>query len=321
MFVCQAYFALIVRIFLWVILVTGGSAALAQHSIDATLKVIQGILDMPEKQIDLAKAKLSIDRMIDPSVDVEGALKQLDAMASEIRAKLPPGASSRDKLETLRTYIYQAGPWNGNRPFSYDLRDPFGRSLKNKLLTTYLSTRKGNCVSMPLLFVILGQKIGLDVTLSTAPEHIFVKYRDESGTLYNLETTSGAGFTRDVWMQQQLPMTDQALANGVYMQPLDNKHAVVVVAEVLSQFYSDQRDQEQASIALAELQLKYYPKFVDAMLHISAAHWRIRQSQFVSKYLTPNDIPVSERARFVEVDQNIALWRRKAVDLGWFQPL
>lgn len=312
---------LIIRVLLWGILTGGASTALAQHSIDANLKIIQAILDTPEEQIDLARAKLTIDRMIDPSINVEGTLKKLDVMASKLKAKLPAKASSQDRLEALRTYIYQAGPWNNNHPFSYDLSDPLGQKLNNKLLTTYLSTRKGNCVSMPLLFVILGRKIGLDVTIATAPGHVFVKYRDESGSLYNLETTSGAGFTRDAWLQEQIPMTDQAIANGVYMRPLDNKEAVVVIAEVLSHFLSAQLDQEQACIALAELQLKYHPKFVNAMLQTSAAYWHLRQRQFANKYQTADEIPLSERERFAELGRNIRLWRVKAADLGWFQPL
>ncbi len=36
---------------------------------------------------------------------------------------------------------------------------------------------------MPFLFIILGQKLGLDVTASTAPEHVFVKYRDDMGNI------------------------------------------------------------------------------------------------------------------------------------------
>ncbi len=96
--------------------------------------------------------------MLEPGIDVDGTLKQLDAMASDIKVRFPANASSRDKLEALRTYIYQPGPGNGNRPFRYDLDDPFDHNIKNKLLATYLSTHKGNCVSMPVLVVILGQK-------------------------------------------------------------------------------------------------------------------------------------------------------------------
>lgn len=296
-----------------------GAPALAQHAADANLEAIRAILDLPDKQIDLAKVKLTIDRMIDPGIDVAGNLKQLDAMAAEVKAQLPASPTSRDKLEALRTYLYRAGPWNGHQPFRYDLDDPFGRDVRNKLLPTYLATRKGNCVSMPLLFIILGQKIGLDVTASNAPEHLFVKYRDETGGLYNLEATSGAGFARDAWMRQQIPMTDQALANGIYMRALSKKETVVVIADTLNEFYSRQ-GREHQRIALAELELRYFPKFVTAMLHIGSASYRLRQRQFVSKYPTPSDIPLQERPYFLQLEHNIGYWHARAEALGWRQP-
>lgn len=300
-----------------VLLVTSESfsAQPSTKGTDPNLRTIQQILDVPDSRIDLARAKLTIDHMIDPEIDIAAGIKQLDGTAHSIQLRLPPNASSRDKLEALRTYLYQAGPWNDNRPYSYDLDDPYGHTIRNKLLPTYLATRKGNCVSMPLLFIILGQKLGIDVTASVAPEHIFVKYREE-GQSYNLEATSGGGFIRDVWMQQQVPMSPEALASGIYMQPLTKKETVAVMAGTLMEFYG-QQGWEERRIALANLALKYYPKDVSSMLHISSAYYRLRQQQFVNKYPTPNDIPVQERSYFAELDKNIGLWRSKAEALGW----
>ena len=48
-------------------------------------------------------------------------------------------------------------------------------------MSHYLATRKGNCVSMPVLFVILGQKLGLPITLAIAPNHVFAKYKRDNG--------------------------------------------------------------------------------------------------------------------------------------------
>lgn len=292
--------------------------AKAQAS-DPNLQVIQKILELPDKRIDLAKAKLTIDHMIDPGIDISGELERLDGIAVAIQSKLPANASSRDKLEALRAYLYQAGPWNANQPFRYDLDDPLGHKIRNKLLPTYLATRKGNCVSMPLLFTILGQKLGLDVTAAIAPEHIFVKYREDTGKYYNLETTSGGGFTRDAWLQQQMPMSPEALASGIYMQPLSKKETVAVMAGTLMEFYG-QLGREEQRIALAQLALRYYPRDVSAMLHISSAYYRLRQRQFVSRYPTPNEIPLQERPHFIELDKNIGIWRGKAEMLGWRDP-
>ena len=289
------------------------------QSSEANLRAIRKILEQPAEKIDLASAKVSIDRMIDPSIDAGSTLRQLDAMAADIKARIPANASSRDKLEILRAYIYKAGPWNGNQPFQYDLADPYGNNIRNKLLSTYLSTRKGNCISMPFLFIILGQKLGSDVTASTAPLHVFVRYRDEAGALHNLETTSGAGFTRDAWIQKQLPMTAHALTSGIYMQPLTKKETVALMAGTLLELYSDQRKDEQV-VALANITLQYYPKDVSAMLNASTSYSRLRRQHFVSKYARKTDIPSEQLPYFEQLEHGMVFWHNRAEALGWREP-
>jgi regulator of sirC expression with transglutaminase-like and TPR domain len=174
--------------------------------------------------MDFARAKLAVDRFVDPAIDEAAALAELDGMMAiigKMLGTLPPELASTDieKMKALRAVLYEPGHWNNARPFQYDLSDPLGQQPRAQFLTSYLATRKGNCVSMPMLFLALGERLGLDMTLSTAPLHIFVKFTDRAtGKTWNLETTSGAGFTRDEHYHKNLPITDAAVANGVYLR-------------------------------------------------------------------------------------------------------
>ncbi|MFV1539759.1 hypothetical protein VWZ63_02375, partial [Phaeobacter sp. JH207A] len=76
--------------------------------------------------LDFARVKIEVDRMIDPTIDVETQLAQIDQMVTTIVSMLPPDADSWAKVEVLRRYIYQPGPWNGGNAFSYDHDDPYG---------------------------------------------------------------------------------------------------------------------------------------------------------------------------------------------------
>lgn len=285
------------------------------QAVDPNLQALKAILENPDDKIDLAKAKLTIDSMIDPSIDIESNLKQLDAMAKQIRAMLPANATSLQKMETLIQYLYKAGPWNGNQPFRYDLDDPFGRKIHNKLLPTYLKTKRGNCISMPLLFIFLGEKIGIDVTVSTAPRHLFVKYRLDDGVFRNFEATSG-GPKLDSSYRRDMPMTDQALANGMYMRPLSKKETIAVMAGSLMEFY-DKQGQHQRRIILAKLALDYYPQYDGAMLHLVTSYLSLMEREFRDKYRTPADIPMEERTRYAELGKNMDIWRGKVEALGW----
>lgn len=286
------------------------------NSADPDFVAVRQLLLTPEERIDLAKVKLLVDHMIDPSIDVARTISQLDAMAQEIRAKLPIGASSRLTMDALRYHIYQPNRWNGNRPFQYDLDDPYGENLHNKLLPTYLATRRGNCISMPLLFIILGQKLGIDVTAATAPNHLYVKYRDSGGELYNLEATSGAGFTRDAWLRQQFAMSNESLASGVYMRALTRKETVGAILDTLLESY-DKRGMQQRRIEMAQLALQFNPKNVIAILHQHQAYLALWRQEFVTLYPELRGIPEEKRPRLLELQGHLKALYERAYALGW----
>lgn len=274
---------------------------------------LRALLRKPDDQIDLARTKLTIDKMVDPTIDIDAALKQIDAMVAAVRAMPEFG---NDKLESLRQYIYEAGPWNDNGPFQYDLDDPEGRQIKNKLLPTYLASRKGNCVSMPLLFVVLGQRLGLDITASTMPKHLLVKFKSDEYGWINLEATSGAKPARDVWLRQQFQVTDQALANGVYLQPLTKKETVAEMAGVVAENYLDRKEYEKA-ITVANVILQYYPKAVDTMILEGVAYGRTGRERFAAAYPSPAMIPDNYKGYYSYLTQNNQAWFAKAESLGW----
>lgn len=281
------------------------------------LAQVRSILTRPSEEIDLAKTKLTIDKLVSPAIDIEKELKQIDTMAAKIRAMPDYGVSPTSKAIALQRYIYKAGAWNTHRPFDYDLDDPLGANINNKLLPTYLSSKKGNCVTMPFLFIILGQRLGIDVTASTAPNHLLVKFRNEVGLWINLEATSGANPTRDVWIRQQNPtITDEALVNGIYLQPLTKKETVAVMAGLLAENYFKQQEYQKA-IAAADLLLEYYPKDVAMMTLKGAAYGRLARRYFIEKYSSPSQIPASQTWYFEHLSQNNQLWFAKAEALGW----
>jgi len=287
--------------------------------VDPNLPVLRAILKQPDAEIDLAKVKLTIDHMIDPSINIDSSLRQLDNMVTMLRMGLPPNPTSWQIMLGLRSYLYEAGPWNNYQKYQYDLSDPFGKNINNKLLPIYMATHKGNCASMPLLFIILGQKLGIDVTASTAPNHLFVKYRDDQGKTYNLEATSDARPTRDEWVRQQSPMTDEALKNRVYMQALTKHETVVVMMGTLVEYYEQQGWQEKL-IALSNLSLEYYPNYVADIVFEANAYYDLMQQHFMSKYPTPQDIPLDQRPYFLSLYDNRKRYHDRAVALGWRPP-
>lgn len=286
---------------------------------------VQAIIDAPPDQLDYAKAKLAIDRLIDPSINADRTLSEISAMVSTVRrmlATIPPveAKKSIERLRALQAFVYRPGPWNDNQPFQYDLDDPFGQDLSAKLLPNYLASRRGNCVSMPILFLILGERLGLDLSLSTAPLHVLVKYTDDqTGETYNLEATSGAGFTRDSWYQKKSPMTERAIENGVYLKHLSRQETLAVMATLVADHLIEMKRHEEA-IAVLDVILAAYPQLAYAHVKKGTAYYHLIQSEIVSKYPDPNSLPphLRERANYLNHQNQRAF--HLAESLGWTEP-
>ncbi len=276
---------------------------------------LEGLLAKPEAQIDFAQAKLAVDLLIDPSQQNANTLHKINAWTMRIKARFPANATRREKLDILISTLYMPGSWNDNRPFQYDLDDPLGKNHSTKLLATYLSTRKGNCVSMPIFFIILGQKLGLPVTLATAPEHAMVKYLDDSGQWLNVEATGG-GFKYDSSYEREFKISTKAIKNDIYLRPLSRKESVTVMMSTLMEHYG-RTNQQKRRIALADLILKFNAKDVVAMQHIGAANYLLLQEQFMRPYPDANKIPQEKCAEFKRLSAENLRWYAKAETLGW----
>jgi regulator of sirC expression with transglutaminase-like and TPR domain len=229
---------------------------------------------------------------------------------------IPAGADSWGKAEVLRRYLYEAGPWNDNRPFAYDMTDPYGKIPGNKLLADYLDDRQGNCVTMPLLMIILGQRIGLDITAATAPIHVLVKFRDDEGKLWNLEATSGGFPARDQHYRDLLPISDRALETGIYLKPLTKEETVAIMAEVVMEDQID-KGRYMDAMAVADIALDHYPLFVQAMVRRGSAAFLILKKDFEAKYPSLDAVPESERPRLDYLLRVNKTMFDKAEGLGW----
>jgi regulator of sirC expression with transglutaminase-like and TPR domain len=279
-------------------------------------RAVEAILSLPEAELDYARAKVALDALVDPDQDAEWTYAELDRLTELARQRAGAGASEVQKLRALRELIYEPGPWNEFRPYAYDLRDPDGQHLPNKLLHNYLKNRLGQCVSMPTLFLILGERLGLNLALAEAPCHEFIRWVAPDGQTWNLETTSGGHPARLEWFQSAMPMTERALASGLYMRSLGRREAVASMAlTVVEHFQQAERWDEVA--AVCHLILRAAPRSAAALVAAGSAYGRMLKAEFEDQYPVPFLIPERLRARrLLLIERNSSLLAA-AEDLGW----
>ncbi len=300
------------------ILVAASSASRAQDA-PRPSQIVAAVLSVPDDHLDYGRAKLAFDRLVDPSLNVDATLAEVNRLAVAANALAGADASPVAKLSALRRVIYESGDWNGGRPFAYDHADPLGRNIRNKLISTYLATRCGNCVSMPILFLIVGQRLGLDLALSTAPLHIFLRFTEESGREIYLEATSGAHPARSEWYRRALPMTDRAIASGLYMRTLSRREAVAHMASTIVDFLIGE-GRFQEAVEVAAVILRHYPRDGYTLVKLGTAYAELMRVEYLERFPTPAMMPPDLRQRYVLFAQRNQLAFQRAEALGWEPP-
>lgn len=283
------------------------------------LQPILKILALPEDKIDLARARLTIEKILDPEIDVAANLAQIDSMVRAIKKTPRYSDTVEGKLNGIIQYLYQPGAWNDQKPYHYDFDDPLGTAKpENSRISHYLKQRTGNCVSMPVLVLVLAERLGMDVRLSTAPLHYFVRLKDQ-GQFYNVEATAG-GLKADASYVREFLISPDALKNGIYLQNLNRKQAIALMLSDVAQYYLDD-NQFKRSFEVTELMLAHYPKAVSAML-IRGSTWNkilLRDLDATKKKGIKNPTPEMHQHFQALLDRNLK-WFNKAEALGWREP-
>ncbi|OMQ12263.1 hypothetical protein BXU01_05150 [[Flexibacter] sp. ATCC 35103] len=153
-------------------------------------------------------------------------------------------------------------------PFGYDFNDVFGHEYRENLFVSkLLETRKGNCRSLPYLYKILAEELGVDANLALAPNHVYIKHQSLKDGWYNTELTSGI-FPVDAWIMASGFVHIDAIANGVYMKALNNNESIALILIDLADNYKAIFPDNDGSFILkcCETALKQYPNFATALI-------------------------------------------------------
>jgi hypothetical protein len=128
-------------------------------------------------------------------------------------------------------------------------------------------TKKGNCHSLPYLYKILCEELGVSAHLALAPNHIYIKHHSEKTGWYNTELTS-ATFPIDAWLMASGYVHISAIQNGVYMKALTDKECISLCLIDLAEGYKRKTNYKDTDFILkcCDTALLHFPNCVNALL-------------------------------------------------------
>ncbi|MEQ8853966.1 transglutaminase family protein [Gimesia sp.] len=136
--------------------------------------------DKKEADIDLMEAALLIARLDNNEVDPKVYLGQMKSMANEINKTLPEDASAKAKLKALNQYLFHETGFHGSRTNYY--------SRSNSYINETIEDREGLPITLSVLYMELGRRLGLDIDGVGLPGHFVVRVNSisEKGELVDV---------------------------------------------------------------------------------------------------------------------------------------
>lgn len=151
-------------------------------------------------------------------------------------------------------------------PFGYDFEDIFGREDWSKMFVSkLLATGEGQCHSLPLLYLILAEEMGVDAYLAFSPEHSYVRFQDERGNWYNLELTNRR-LSSDAWILGSGFVRSEAIRSRIYLDTLGTRRVLAQCLVDLAQGYAYKSGPDAFMLDCAETTLAEHPQNIHAQM-------------------------------------------------------
>lgn len=128
-----------------------------------------------EPGIDLARTALLVAAESDPALRIDDTLGILDDWGAQLKSRLEPGWNNLQRLARLRAFVYDT---LGFRGAVKDYFDP-----RNALLHEVLARRTGIPLTLAIVMLELGWRVGMPLEGVGFPSHFLVRLAGEPGDL------------------------------------------------------------------------------------------------------------------------------------------
>ena len=141
----------------------------------AGLVAFSKLVSRQDDQIELARACLEIAEDAYPGLDVDGYVGEIERFAKRLRTRFAPEAVAEDRVIALNEFLFDDLGFGGNTDAYYDPR--------NSYLNEVIDRRTGIPITLAVLYMEIGRRIGLPFEGVSFPGHFLVRLPLRGGTL------------------------------------------------------------------------------------------------------------------------------------------
>jgi regulator of sirC expression with transglutaminase-like and TPR domain len=150
------------------------------------------------EEVSLAEGALLIAADEYGDLDVAAYLHRIDAMGTALRQRLRGDISASDALAALNRYVFEELGFSGNADDYYDPR--------NSYLNEVIERRLGIPITLSVLYIEIGRRIGLQLQGVSFPSHFLVTCALREGTVVLDAFEGGASLGIEDLQQRLRPL-------------------------------------------------------------------------------------------------------------------
>lgn len=137
---------------------------------------IRLLFDRPDADVDLGRAAATLARLEYPETDVDACARRLDEYAERVSGSWDSSKPKETAISAINKLLFEELGFHGNRDYYYDPRNSF--------LNDVLDRRTGIPITLSVLYIEIGRRLGLPIYGVGLPSHFVVKYDDRSRVIF-----------------------------------------------------------------------------------------------------------------------------------------
>ncbi len=197
----------------------------------------------PERvRFNLAEAALLCAQDAYPDLDVRSTLTDIERLGTTLAQRLPTDFPATHRLLALNNYLFRELGFAGNQDQYYDPRNSF--------LNDVLARKTGIPITLSILYLEIGQQLGLKLKGVSFPGHFLVKLRVNGGELV-LDPFAGGKLLSEEDLRQRLAQfAGEAAARTLpledFLEPATPRQILARLLRNLKGIYLEAGDLERA---------------------------------------------------------------------------
>ncbi|MGV2291874.1 SirB1 family protein [Trinickia sp. YCB016] len=223
-----------------------------------------------DDSLPLTETALSLAQDAYPDVDLQGTLAEIDELVLRLKRRLPDDADLREKVSTLNRFFFRELGFSSNLNDYYD--------PDNSHLNIVLKRRRGIPISLAVLYLEMGEQIGVPVKGVSFPGHFLMRVSLPEGDVM-LDPTTGQSLSEAQMVDMLEPYITRSgesigSALRVLLQPATRREIVARMLRNLKAVYL-QTERWQRLLAVQQRLVILLPENIEEVRDRGFAYARL----------------------------------------------